>query len=177
MKVYLIGFMGSGKSFLGRKLADQLGMDFYDLDDQIEEKAEMPISEIFERFGEGFFREIEKSVLHATAKLNEGIISTGGGVPCFFDNVDWMNQQGLTVYLQTDAQLLAERLASEMDHRPLLAHLSHPELVHFIEEKVAARAQFYQQAQLTWTQDHANQSEWSVLGEKIRARLFDPGKF
>ena len=176
MKVYLIGFMGSGKSFLGQKLANQLGLDFYDLDDQIENKAEMPISEIFERFGEGFFREIEKSFLYETAKLDQGIISTGGGAPCFFNNVDWMNEQGLTVYLQTDAQLLAERLESEMDHRPLLAHLSHAELVHFIEEKVASRAEFYQRAQLCWTQDHANQSEWSVLGEKIRARLFDPDK-
>ena len=151
-------------------------MDFYDLDAQIEEQVDMPISEVFERFGEGFFREVEKNVLHETAKLDKGIISTGGGAPCFFDNVEWMNQQGLTVYLQTDAQLLATRLESEMAHRPLLAHLSRAELIDFIEKKVASRASFYEQAQLIWVQDQANQSDWSVLGEKIRARLFDPGK-
>ncbi|MBX2870977.1 MAG: hypothetical protein KTR30_02730 [Saprospiraceae bacterium] len=176
MKVYLIGFMGSGKSFLGQQLAAQLNLDFYDLDDLIEQKAGMLISKIFEDFGEDYFREIEKTVLHETTRIDRGIISTGGGAPCFFDNIDWMNQQGLTIYLQTEPQLLAARLEMEMTHRPLLAQLSRTELVQFIEDKVASRAHFYEQAQITWAQDHSNQSDWGDLGEKIRVKLFDPGK-
>ncbi len=176
MKVYLIGFMGSGKSFLGHRLATQLDLDFHDLDDQIEQEAGMTISDIFNRHGEDHFRKIEQQVLQATKPLKQVVISTGGGVPCFFDNMYWMKQQGLTVYLQTDPHLLAERLQREMAHRPLLAHLSREELVQFIEDKIAARADFYEQAQITWVQDHQNQSDWKILGEKIRTRLFDPDK-
>ena len=176
MKVYLIGFMGSGKSFLGKQLAAQLDLDFVDLDDQIEAKAGMAISQIFEQFDENYFRTIEQTVLHETELLTGAVISTGGGAPCFFNNMTWMNHQGLTVYLQTTASLLAERLQSEMAHRPLLADLSTSDLIQFIEDKVAARTHFYEQAHIIWTQDHNNQSDWSILGEKIRTRLFDPGK-
>lgn len=176
MKVYLIGFMGSGKSFLGQLLASQLEMEFHDLDDQIERQADMTISDIFERHGEGHFREIEQQVLQETAGFKQAVISTGGGAPCFFDNMNWMNQEGLTVYLKTDPHLLAERLRSELAHRPLLAHLSQAELVQFIEEKIASRANFYEQAHFIWVQDHRNQSDWEILGEKIRTRLFDPDK-
>lgn len=176
MKVYLIGFMGSGKSFLGRQLASQLELDFLDLDEQIEKKAGMAISQIFERHGEDHFRELEQTVLQETKESARTIISTGGGAPCFFDNMEWMNQQGLTIYLQTTPTLLADRLQSEMAHRPLLAHLSTTELIQFIEDKVASRTDFYEQAHIIWTQDHDNQSDWSDLIEKIRARLFDPDK-
>lgn len=175
-KVYLIGFMGSGKSFLGRQLAAQLALNFVDLDEQIEQKAGLVISQIFDRFGEDAFRALEQTVLQETEQLENTIVSTGGGAPCFFNNMEWMNQQGLTVYLQASPTLLAERLQSEMAHRPLLAHLSTAKLIQFIEDKVASRTGFYEQAHLIWKQDHDNQSDWSILGEKIRARLFDPGK-
>ncbi len=176
MKVYLIGFMGSGKSFLGRQLAMSLGFEFMDLDQQIEQKAGMTISQIFERFGEDHFRKLEQAVLQETETRKKTIVSTGGGAPCFFDNMEWMNQQGLTIYLQASPTLLADRLQSEMAHRPLLAHLNTTELIQFIEDKVASRTHFYEQAHIIWTQDHDNQSDWQDLEEKIRTRLFDPDK-
>ena len=176
MNVFLIGFMGSGKSFIGKQLASQLKMDYCDLDLLIEEEAGMSISEIFAEQGEAHFRALEQKALHQTLLLENTIISTGGGVPCFFDNMQWMNQKGLTVYLKTPAPLLAERLRSEMEHRPLLAHLSQSELIRFIEEKIEQRRSYYEQAQLIWAQNQENQSKWDALVEKIQRRLSDAGK-
>jgi len=168
--------MGSGKSYIGKGLATLLKMEYCDLDLKIEEKATLSISKIFEQFGQEHFRLLEQAALHDTLMLEDTIISTGGGAPCFFDNVSWMNREGLTIYLDTPAELLAARLRSEMEHRPLLAHLSQDELVQFIEEKVESRRHFYEQAQIIWFQNHENQSDWSSLIEKIQARLSDPGK-
>lgn len=168
--------MGSGKSHIGKGLATLLNMEYCDLDVKIEEKAALSISNIFEQFGQEHFRLIEQTVLHETLSIENAVISTGGGAPCFFDNIDWMNTQGLTIYLKTPAELLAERLRSEMEHRPLLAHLSENELIQFIQEKVESRRQFYEQAQIIWPQNRENQSDWDTLSEKIRARLSDPGK-
>ena len=176
MRVFLIGFMGSGKSHIGKGLATSLKMEYCDLDANIEEKATLSISKIFEQFGQEHFRLLEQSALHDTLSLENAVISTGGGAPCFFDNISWMNRQGLTIYLDTPAELLAERLRSEMEHRPLLAHLTPDELVQFIEEKVESRRPFYEQAQIIWSQNRENQSDWNTLIEKIRARLSDPGK-
>lgn len=176
MNVFLIGFMGSGKSFIGKQLATFLSMNYCDLDVSIEEKAGMSISQIFDQKGEAHFRQVEQEALHDTANLSKTIISTGGGAPCFFDNMKWMNQSGLTVYLETSATLLAQRLQNEMEHRPLLAHLSRAELIRFIEEKIAQRRFYYRQAQLIWSQNQENQSNWNTLGEKIRLRLSDAQK-
>lgn len=168
--------MGSGKSHIGKGLATLLKTEYCDLDLNIEEKAALSISKIFEQFGQEHFRILEQSVLHDTLALEDAVISTGGGTPCFFDNISWMNRQGLTIYLDTPAELLAERLRSEMEHRPLLAHLTQDELIQFIEEKVESRRQFYEQAQIIWSQNRENQSDWNSLIEKIQARLSDPGK-
>lgn len=176
MKIYLIGFMGSGKSFLGQRIGMALNIPFSDLDDLIEENAGMSISAIFETGGESVFRQIEQESLHATAAWDEAIISTGGGAPCFFDNIDWMNQHGLTIYLETDPSLLAQRLQKEMAHRPLLAQLNPDELLAFIHQKVADRAAFYQKAKLIWKQDQKNEADWPILMQKIQVLLSGSNK-
>jgi len=173
MKIFLIGFMGSGKSFLGPRIASALDCPFWDLDDLIEEKAGQTISSIFETEGEARFRILEQQVLQETETLPSAVISTGGGAACFFDNITWMNKHGLTIYLQTSATLLAERLQAEMEHRPLLAHLTPDELITFIENKVSAREVFYTQAQVIWEQQKTNESEWGALIEKIQSILPD----
>ncbi|MEZ5044441.1 MAG: shikimate kinase [Saprospiraceae bacterium] len=176
MKIYLLGFMGSGKSFLGQRLGKGLNIPFADLDDLIEENAGMSISTIFETGGEPVFRQIEQKSLHATATWDEAIISTGGGAPCFFDNMDWMNLHGLTIYLETAPSLLAQRLQKEMAHRPLLAQLNPDELQAFIHQKIAERAAFYQKAKLIWKQDQKNEADWPILMQKIQALLSGSSK-
>lgn len=173
MKIFLIGFMGSGKSFLGPRLASALDCPFWDLDYLIEEKAGQAISKIFETEGEARFRLLEQQVLQATDTIPSAVISTGGGAACFFDNIAWMNKHGLTIYLQTPATLLAERLQAEMEHRPLLAHLTPDELIAFIENKVGEREFFYTQAQVIWAQQKTNESEWGSLVEKIQSFMPD----
>lgn len=173
MKIYLIGFMGSGKSFLGPRIATALECTFWDLDDLIEQKAGQAISAIFENEGETHFRLLEKQTLQETTVIPSAVISTGGGAACFFDNMEWMNQHGLTIYLQTPATLLAARLQAEMEHRPLLAHLSPSELIAFIENKLAEREIFYTKAQVIWEQQKANESDWASLIEKIQTFLPD----
>lgn len=165
--------MGSGKSFLGPRIASALNCPFWDLDVLIEEKAGQAISSIFEKEGETRFRIVEKQTLQETETISSAVISTGGGAACFFDNMDWMNEHGLTIYLKTSANLLAERLQAEMEHRPLLAHLSPNELVTFVENKVSERDFFYTQAQVIWEQQKTNESEWGALIEKIQSILPD----
>ena len=143
------------------------------MDDLIEEKAGQAIASIFETEGEARFRILEKQVLQETDTLSSAVISTGGGAACFFDNIAWMNKHGLTIYLQTSASLLAERLQAEMEHRPLLAHLSPNELIAFIENKISERAIFYTQSQVIWEQQKTNESEWGALIERIQSILPD----
>ena len=121
MRLFLIGFMGSGKSYVGSRLAEGLDMDFIDLDALIVEKAEKSIPEIFAEEGEMAFRTLERDCLRSLGSCDEVVVACGGGTPCFFDNMDWMNAQGMTIFLQTSVDLLAKRLLSEVAQRPLLA--------------------------------------------------------
>lgn len=153
MRIYLIGFMGSGKSYTGKRLAHLCSFPFVDLDAYIEEKAGMPIPQIFEADGEDGFRIREQQALHETLEWPNAIISTGGGAPCFFDNMEWMKQHGLVVYLEASSQVLSHRLGSEMQHRPLLQGQTPETLVGFIEERIAQRRAWYEQAHVSHTQD------------------------
>jgi shikimate kinase len=144
--IFLIGFMGCGKTTLGRKLAARLGYEFMDLDHILEAQVGMSIAEYFSSFGEDAFRKLESEVLKQTKYPEHAVISTGGGLPCFFDNMQWMNTQGKTVYINLSPKTLADRLENEKGKRPVLNGAKGKDLVDFIEEKLSERDKFYNQA-------------------------------
>ncbi|WP_306549912.1 shikimate kinase [Daejeonella sp.] len=146
MKVFLVGFMGSGKTTIGKKLANYLTCDFIDLDKLIETKVGMSIVEYFELHGESAFRDLERDVLQKTDFPENVIIATGGGVPCFGDNMSWMNENGLVAYLSLSPKALASRLENSKTDRPLIRNLKGDELEGFISAKLAEREPFYNQS-------------------------------
>lgn len=160
--IFLIGFMGSGKTYWGRMLAIQTGLPFLDLDEYIVQKAGESIASLFARTGEHAFRILEHEALRQLAAMPPGIVATGGGTPCFFGNMDWMNTAGTTVYLQTPPSLLAKRLQPEMSERPLLAGLEAADLSVFIAGKLAEREPYYLQSKIIIRQNH---NDTPVLNE------------
>lgn len=145
-RVFLVGFMGSGKSTVGKSLALDLGWQFIDLDSYIESKAGKSIKTIFSESGEEGFRAMEKSALQEVAKLERAIIATGGGAPCFNSNMDFMKSKGITIYLKLEPRLLRDRLMPSRKSRPLIAGKNSDELLEFIEAKLTERAPFYERA-------------------------------
>lgn len=143
--IYITGMMGSGKSYLGRQLSSAMNIPFTDLDDMIESAAGKSISSIFETGGETAFRLLERKALEVTFTQSPGIIATGGGTPCFFDNMQHMNEQGLTIWLQCETETLVQRLLPEQSHRPLLRNMDANTLHHFLVQKSEERKPFYQQ--------------------------------
>ena len=164
MKIFLIGFMGSGKSTIGRKLANYLQYDFVDLDKLIENKAGMSIAEYFSKNGEESFRELERDTLQQTEFNVNTVIATGGGVPCHFDNMDWMYKEGKVVYLSMDPKALADRLKHSKVSRPLIKDLSQEELVEFITQRLVSRDVFYKKA-------HCIVSGLDLTAEKLAGYL------
>ncbi|WP_297099252.1 shikimate kinase [uncultured Draconibacterium sp.] len=152
MRVYLIGYMGCGKSRLGRLLSEHMGVQFVDMDDYIEERNCKTVPQIFADHGEDGFRERERKALEELAEFTDIIIATGGGAPCFFDNIDLMNKTGKTVFLNIDPAILADRLMNSKTERPLIKGKSREELVAFIDETLKKRKQFYSQAQFEITE-------------------------
>lgn len=146
MKIYLTGFMGSGKSYIGTRLATELNLDFLDLDTIIEKSENQTIATIFNTKGENYFRNIESENLKNTKKNENIIISTGGGTPCFFDNMDWMNDNGTTIFLNPTVDILFKRLQPETAKRPLLADNSDETLRLFISQKLKNRLKYYEKA-------------------------------
>jgi shikimate kinase len=146
MKIFFIGFMGCGKTTWSRKLAAHLGYDFVDLDQVLEEQAGMTIAEYFTTHSQEAFRELESKILKETPYADNAVISTGGGLPCFFDNMAWMNANGQTLYIKLSPKTLADRLDKGKTTRPLLHGLHGDELIAFIAEKLAEREDFYEQA-------------------------------
>lgn len=146
MRIYLIGYMGSGKSTLGRRLAMHLGVQFVDMDHYIEERNCKTIPQIFEEDGEAEFRKKERKALEELSEFTDIVIATGGGAPCFFDNIDLMNRTGKTIYLNIDPTILADRLLHSKTERPLIKGKSRDELVAFIDDTLKKRNEFYMQA-------------------------------
>lgn len=140
--------MGVGKSYLGKELAQQLGFAFADLDDEIEAKAGMSVAAIFEKMGETEFRKIEASCLRSFEDTQQIVVATGGGTPCFHENMDWMNEHGITVYFSASPAVLASRLQAEISKRPLLTGLAAGEMERFIEMKLEGRSKFYEMSHL-----------------------------
>lgn len=146
MKIFLIGYMGSGKSSVGKKLAAKLGMDFIDLDDHIEEAYGKTIPAIFEEEGEDRFRELEHLYLKNLVPKDNLVISLGGGTPCFYNNIELINNNGISVYLKMSVDALAHRLINAKKKRPLIQDMSEVDLKFFIENNLSKREPFYLQA-------------------------------
>jgi shikimate kinase len=148
-RIILIGYMGAGKTTIGKALSKELGIIFYDLDWYIESRMRKTVSEIFVERGEEGFRKIEYNMLHEVAEFEDVIISCGGGTPCFFDNMDYLNQQGKTVYLKAEPEVLYKHLLMAKVERPLLKGKSKEELLKFIKEQLEKREPFYTKARYT----------------------------
>lgn len=147
IRIILIGYMGAGKTTVGKALAQELNLTFYDLDWYIEERYRRTVPQLFAERGEAGFREIEKRVLHEVAEFEDVVISSGGGTPCFFDNMDYMNGQARTVYLKASTDVLFRHLKMGKTERPLLKNKTDEELKQYIQESLAEREPFYSKAQ------------------------------
>jgi shikimate kinase len=147
-RIYIIGFMGSGKTTAGKKLARLLGWTFIDLDKQIEISEGMTIPDIFSEKGEEYFRKIESGLLKETYKLKNAVISTGGGAPCHGDNMSFLLGSGITVYLKLTPGQLLERLIGSKTGRPLIKGLGSEELLSYIKEKLQLREICYNRAEV-----------------------------
>lgn len=148
--IYLIGYMGSGKSTLGRALAARCDVGFIDLDDFIEAKAGKRIRDIFADEGEEAFRRLERDCLIEAGACGDMLVACGGGTPCFGDNMELMNSRGLTVHLMTSHERLLERLKCGRAKRPLIASLNDEELDRFIRSQLAMRMPYYSRATHTF---------------------------
>jgi len=145
-RIILIGYMGAGKTTVGRQLALALGLQFYDLDWYIEMRYHKKVSEIFAEHGEAYFRDLERRMLHEVAEFEDVVVSCGGGTPCFYDNIQYMNQQAETVYLKLEPEVLAMHLRMGRTVRPLILGKNEEELQAYIKQSLQEREPFYSQA-------------------------------
>jgi shikimate kinase len=148
MIVFLLGFMGSGKSTIGKKLSNRIKLNFVDLDSAIESKEGRSVGEIFAKEGEDYFRNVEAEVLRSLLTEAGSIIACGGGTPCFKGNLDFMNKTGTTVYLEMSPAALKSRLFDSRQTRPLISHLNDNELIDYISETLKEREKWYRKARL-----------------------------
>jgi shikimate kinase len=146
VKLFLLGMMGTGKTYWTKKLARKQKVGGYDLDFLIESHEEKTIAEIFAEDGEEYFRKSEAKMLRWFGEKKSFVLAAGGGTPCFHDNLDWMNKQGVTVWIDEPIATLVERLKPEKDHRPLIKDLSDEQLASFLSDKLAERLPYYAQA-------------------------------
>ena len=148
-RIILMGYMGSGKTTVGRALAKDLTMPFYDLAWYIESRMRKTVKQIFDERGEDGFRVIERNMLHEVAEFENIVVSCGGGTPCFFDNIDYLNQQGETVYLKCTPEVLHKHLSMGKTVRPLLLNKTPEQVKTYIEEQLQVREPFYSKAKHT----------------------------
>lgn len=146
MRIFLIGFMGSGKTTLGKQLARKLNCQFIDQDVFIEEQTGLTISGYFAKYGEESFRKLENEVLKKMLAIENVVISTGGGAPCFYNNIEIMNDGGIAIYLKHKPEILFSRLKHAQNERPLIKGKSEIELMDFIKLKLKEREPFYLRA-------------------------------
>jgi shikimate kinase len=164
MKIFFVGYMASGKSSLGKRIANRLNLSFVDMDKEIERLFDLTIPEIFRSLGEDAFREAENQFLKNLSNQDETLlIATGGGAPCFKNNMMLMNELGLTVYLERSAKELAHRIHHSKKSRPLVDHLPEDELLLFVQKHLNERESFYQQSQLTIERNDQTTSALSEL--------------
>ena len=145
-RIILIGYMGAGKTTVGKALSKAMGLQFYDLDWYIESRMRKTVPQIFAERGEEGFRLIEHNMLHEVAEFEDVIVSCGGGTPCFFDNMDYMNGQGDVIYLKADPEVLYKHLLMGKTERPLLKNKTPEQLIAFIKEQLEKREPFHTKA-------------------------------
>lgn len=145
-RILIIGYMGAGKTTLGKVLAKDLGLPFYDLDWYIESRMMKTVPQLFAERGEDGFRKVEHNMLHEVAEFEDVVISCGGGTPCFYDNMEYMNTQGDTVYLKASPEVLYAHLQMGKVERPLLKNKTREEMQAFIKEQLAEREKYYTKA-------------------------------
>lgn len=145
--------MGAGKTTLGKALSKEVGMQFIDLDWHLEERFHKTIQELFKIHGEPGFRQLEKRMLHEIGEFENVVISTGGGTPCFFDNIQYMNRQGTTVWLDARPEVLLSRLCMAKTQRPLLSNKPDEEIMGIILETLQKRRKYYAQAKYVFNAD------------------------
>ncbi len=149
-RVFLVGYMGVGKTTIGKLLSKELGVQFIDLDKYIESRYRKTVPDIFAEKGEEKFRMIEREMLREVATFQDVLISTGGGTPCFYDNMDLMNQHGVTVYIKASAKQLVSRLLASKGVRPVIQGKSPEELKDFVTNHLSMREEYYSKAKLTY---------------------------
>jgi shikimate kinase len=165
--IYLTGFMGAGKSRIGRDLANYLNCPFIDLDAEIVKMAGTSIKNIFEQQGEAYFRLLERRSLHDTQFFPTAIIATGGGIPCFFNNMNWINQHGIAIFLDATPDVLVQRLWKGRDKRPLIMSLGRDQLPIYIHRKLAERRPYYEQASVHFTINDPLQNSATELYQQL----------
>ena len=146
MKYFLVGFMGSGKSKIGKEISKRNSISFFDLDVIIEEEENKSILKIFEEHGESYFRKLEKKALHKIIRKDNILVATGGGTPCYYNSMDTMNTVGKTIYLSCSEAILYRRIIQKTKKRPLINNLSRKKLKVFIKETLQRRRYFYEKA-------------------------------
>lgn len=147
-KIFLIGMMGSGKSYWTKFLSKKLKIGGYDLDFLIESNEEKTIAEIFSEDGEDYFRKQESKILKWFKEKKSFVLGTGGGTPCYYENMEWMNKNGITIFIDPPIEQLVERLIPEKSHRPLICNLTDEGLFQFLTNKRMERLSWYEQAKI-----------------------------
>ena len=167
MRIFLTGLPGAGKTYLGRLWAEDNGLAFYDLDEMIEKEERMSVEKIFATYGEGYFREKEAAVLRNTDRFDDCIIACGGGTPCFFDNMDWMRRNGITVFLDQSPENIFHYLVTDKTVRPLLP-VGKEKLEDFIKEKSAERYGWYKQSEIVLSSADLNRNGINKVLERSK---------
>ena len=168
MRIFLVGFMGAGKSVIGRRLAKLLDLSFYDLDEEIESRYKMSVSSIFQKYDEACFRKLETTVLESFSEKDNFVLSCGGGTPCFGNNMELMNSLGTTIYIKAPAEELASRIAASYHKRPLTEGKSDAELTDYVAATLNAREPFYAKSKITVD---GSGTDKDALVERIYANL------
>ena len=148
-RIYLVGYMGAGKTTTARRLAHQLGWEVADTDALFEEKYKISVNDFFNKYDEPLYRKLESAVLKETENLENVVVATGGGTACYFDNMEWMNSHGLTVFMRISPQAAVDRVIHSRHKRPLAIGKTEEELTEFVAQHYTSRMPFYEQARIT----------------------------
>lgn len=171
--IFLIGFMAAGKTSLGRFAARRMGREFIDLDLYIENRYRRSISQLFAERGEEGFREIERNMLLEVGEFDNVLIATGGGTPCFFDNMAYMNERGTTVFLTSAVDVICHRLLVAKVKRPLVERCTPEELPTLITSMLESRLPYYTQARYTFPSDEYEKATALALATEELLRITD----
>ena len=170
MKVVLVGYMASGKSIISKELGEKLGMEVIDLDDYITKKEKMSIPELFKNKGEIYFRTIENKYLKELLEQKEDfILASGGGTPCYANNMKWIKENATSVYLKASIPTIADRVIKEKETRPLIKAIKDTDLKEFIAKHLFERSEFYNQADFTLSVDNKSVNE---IIKEIEAKVY-----